>query len=255
LLVVALLVGSTIALASAMMPRSEIIFTRYDRIEVDIYRMDTLHRAMINMTPREGYDGSPSWSPNGELIAFTSDRAGALNVYIMDSLGRNVRAVTTTSDGAAFSSRWSSDGRRLYFFRFVAGREDVYQVNIDGTNFHRVTEVETRENIRRELDLDPNHLNSTISPDGRHSLYLMFRSGGWGIYMSNNDDKTPQHLANTGQQYNEPPAWSPDSERVLFVALTESGNDLFVVPATPGTSAIRLTQDHAQEAYVSWRPG
>lgn len=243
-----------VGIGTWLMPRSEVLFTRYYRIDVDVVRLDVLHRLTVNMTRREGYDGTPTWSPDGRLIAFTSDRTGPLSVYVMDSRGKEVRSVIPVQDGAAFSSRWSADGQRLYFFRFVGGREDIYQVNLDGSGFRQVTDVGARDSIRRELDIDPMRLNSAVSPDGRYYLYVMYRGGKWGIYMSDGAAGDPEHLADAGRQYTDPPAWSSDGRQVTFVALTDGGYDLFRVPAQPGSTAEQLTRDPAQEAYPSWRP-
>jgi len=253
-LVSLLFLSAFVAVGTWLMPRSEILFTRYDRTEVDVVRLDVLHRLTVNMTRRQGYDGTPTWSPDGRLIAFTSDRAGPLNVYVMDSRGRQTRSVIPVRDGAAFSSRWSADGRRLYFFRFVGGREDIYQIDLDGSNYRQVTEINARDSIRRELDFDPQRLNSTVSPNGRYYLYVMFRSGQWGIYMSDGALGEPIHLADAGQQYLDPPAWSRNGEQVTFVALMDGRYDLFRVPAQPGSAVERLTRDAAQEAHASWRP-
>lgn len=243
-----------IGIGAWSMPRNEILFMRYQRTDVDVVRLDVLHRLTVNMTRREGYDGTPTWSPDGRLIAFTSDRSGPLSVYVMDSRGKQVRSVIPVQDGAAFSSRWSADGQRLYFFRIIAGREDIFQVNLDGSNFRQVTDVDARNSIRQELDIDPLHLNSTVSPDGRYYLYVMYREGEWGIYISEGAGGEPEHLADAGQQYTDTPAWSGDGHQVTFVALTEGGYDLFRVPAQPGATAEQLTRDTAQESYPSWRP-
>ncbi len=240
--------------AGLVLPRNEIIYARYDRTEVDIFRLDVMHRLAVNITRRQGYDGTPSWSPDGRLIAFTSDRAGPLSVYVMDSRGKEVRSIVPVELGVAFSARWSSDGQRLYFFRSAAGRDDIYQVDLDGSNFQQITALDARDSIRRDLDMDPQRLNSSVSPDGRYYLYVMFRAGDWGIYMAEGAGGEARHLADAGQQYTDPPTWSADGEQVTFVALTESGFDLFSVPSEPGSIVTRLTQDRAQEAYPSWRP-
>ena len=45
-------------------------------------------------------DGSPSWSPDGNLIAFVSDRDGEYAMYIMNADGSNVQRISEGSDPA-----------------------------------------------------------------------------------------------------------------------------------------------------------
>jgi TolB protein len=49
-------------------------------------------------------DWSPTWSPDGKWLAFTSNRDGAPNIYVMDLNGGNVNRLT--SDGGDRPS-WS----------------------------------------------------------------------------------------------------------------------------------------------------
>jgi TolB protein len=42
----------------------------------------------------ENFD--PAWSPDGQFIAFMSDRDGNLNLYVMTSQGQEERALTST---------------------------------------------------------------------------------------------------------------------------------------------------------------
>jgi Tol biopolymer transport system component len=57
---------------------------------------------MLQLTNNSAYDGSPRWSPDGKLIAFSSDRAEPdhFDVYVMRSDGTDARQVTFTPAGA-----------------------------------------------------------------------------------------------------------------------------------------------------------
>ena len=78
----------------------------------------------------------PSWSPDGNWIAFTSDRGTqrarwdsgwewlqSLAIYVVRRDGTSLRRLTSI-DGYAGSPKWSSDGRRLIFYQSTP--KDVY---------------------------------------------------------------------------------------------------------------------------------
>lgn len=61
-----------------------------------------------------GDDIQPAWSPNGRSVAFSSNRSGTFDIYVMRTDGNDVRQITA---GAAdeTSPVWSPDGTRIAF--------------------------------------------------------------------------------------------------------------------------------------------
>jgi len=73
----------------------------------------------INLTRNAAFDGWPTWSPDGTLIAFASNRAGPANVgqlWVMAPDGTGLRQVTSGPWGHA-QPAWSRDGSKLYAYR------------------------------------------------------------------------------------------------------------------------------------------
>ena len=74
----------------------------------EIYAMDADGKNPQNLTNHPAEDWSPSWSPKGERIAFSSDRDGPKDgpheIYVMDADGNNPQRLTNhpTLDGVAF---------------------------------------------------------------------------------------------------------------------------------------------------------
>ena len=62
----------------------------------------------ITNNPAAADDFGPEWSPDGTRIAFTSDRDGNYDVYVMGADGSGQTRVTTTADGESFSPAWQS---------------------------------------------------------------------------------------------------------------------------------------------------
>jgi Tol biopolymer transport system component/imidazolonepropionase-like amidohydrolase len=61
------------------------------------------------------YKQSPAWSPDGKQIAYSSDKAGTADIYILDLATKSERRVTNLPDSAEIEPAWSPDGKKLAF--------------------------------------------------------------------------------------------------------------------------------------------
>ena len=61
------------------------------------------------------YKQSPAWSPDGNEIAYSCDRAGTADIYVLDLATKAERRVTQMSDSAELVPAWSHDGRKIAF--------------------------------------------------------------------------------------------------------------------------------------------
>ncbi len=92
----------------------------------------------------QGYAVSPSWSPNGQYLAFSWLRRygpgapGARDIYVMDVTTR--QWVQLTHDGGAndFPS-WSPDGRHIVFQSSRTGMDEIWSMLADGTQQKQLT--------------------------------------------------------------------------------------------------------------------
>ncbi len=92
----------------------------------------------------QGYAVSPSWSPNGQFLAFAWIRhygpgaPGAQDIYLMDVASR--QWVQLTHDGGKndFPS-WSPDGRHIVFQSNRSGREEIWTMLADGSQQKQLT--------------------------------------------------------------------------------------------------------------------
>ena len=92
------------------------------------YAIFTLERESgeINrVTHRSSNTFSPTWSPEGNRIAFVSDMDGALNLFVFDR-SENTLIQLTDLVGGVFSPCWSKDGERLAFSAYEKGGWDIY---------------------------------------------------------------------------------------------------------------------------------
>jgi Tol biopolymer transport system component len=84
---------------------------------------------------------APSWSANGQQIAFLSDRQGDADVFIMDAEGRDSRMVTRDDNNAEDRSpQFSPNGAYIAFIsNRLDGRFNIYLITADGNVLTRLT--------------------------------------------------------------------------------------------------------------------
>lgn len=77
-------------------------------------------------------DHSPSFSPDGERIAFVSNRSGTLEIWVSRRDGSGAVRLTSMNAVSTGSPRWSPDGRRIAFDSWASGRSGIYVVDTGG---------------------------------------------------------------------------------------------------------------------------
>ena len=128
--------------------------------------MDADGKNQQRLTENRRYDESPSWSPDGEWIAFSSDRKGDFEnfeIYVMDADGKNQQRLTENRVDDK-SPSWSPDGERIAFSsnREEEGSREIYVMDADGGNLRNLTN-------HPDSDGSPAWLNSpfSVSPAGK----------------------------------------------------------------------------------------
>ena len=140
---------------------SRVVFAMPSATGQEINVVDNLGQNRKTLTSG-GINGGPSFSPDGQRIAFVSSRDGTLDVYTMAADGRDVQRVTK-GIGMCLRPAWSPDGKRLAFTGTRNGNYEIYLVNIDGSNLVRVTRNDERDDyVCWHPDGKAWHLSATV---------------------------------------------------------------------------------------------
>ncbi|HEY3826517.1 MAG TPA: amidohydrolase family protein [Bryobacteraceae bacterium] len=67
----------------------------------------------VALTNDKYYKEDPAWSPDGKSIAYSSDKAGTEDIYILDVNTKTEKRVTSSAKSAEVAAAWSRDGRKL----------------------------------------------------------------------------------------------------------------------------------------------
>ena len=142
----------------------------------------------VRLTYSPALEVSPTWSPNGYEIAFTSDRTAPPQTYAMDREGSNLRRVTWIG-GYNDQAAWSPMGDRIVFAR-QAGGFQIMTISPDGTDEKWLGVGEQPK----------------WSPDGRHIVFIRRNGTRSDLWTCNADGSSPRQLTFYGDATQ--PAWS-----------------------------------------------
>ena len=233
---------------SEPMPEGKIAFVsegEFDHFEPypwEIYVMNADGTGVVRLTENPFFEDEPSWSPDGNRIAFVSGGVGYINIYVMNADGTGRVGLTDGFHNAC--PTWSPDGRRIAFeiFRDRPGEMngEIYVMNADGTEQVNLTKNPAEDR------------SPSWSPDGNRIAFVSDRDGNLEIYVMNADGMGVVRLTdNPSGEHN--PMWSPDGNRIAFVSDRDGNLEINVMDAD-GTGQINLTKNPAEDHYPSWSP-
>ncbi len=172
-------------------------------------------------------------------IAFTSDRDGNKEIYVMDVDGSDQRRLTS-SDGIDNYPAWSPDGNQIAFSSSREGNIEIYVMNADGSNQHRLTSTS-------EDDVTP-----AWSPNGNEIAFASTRGGTSNIYIMNVEG-SDQHKLTSNDTADFLPAWSPDGKKIAFNSRHDDHFNISVMDLD-GSNQHILTKNDANYYHPAWSP-
>jgi Tol biopolymer transport system component len=185
----------------------------------DIYIQRVGGERSINLTEDSPVDDySPVFSPDGEHIAFCSDRGGG-GIFLMGATGESARRLTDFGCNPA----WSSDGKEIVF-----GSLYVHSVGNRGTLSQLwIVNVETGET--HQLNTDGDAAQPSWSPNGSRIAYWAIDEGKRDIWtIPATGGEAVQLTYDESIDWN--PVWSPDGKYVYFSSDRSGSENLWRVP-------------------------
>ena len=158
------------------------------------------------------YNTSPALSPQGDKIAFISDRDIYLNIYLMDATtGKIIKKVAESGRAQNFeelnilfpSLTWSPDNITI-------------ALSLKSKGYDRIYTIDTEDNRFVELPVKMDGIESVSwSPDGDKIAFVGSNSSCSDIYVYNL--KTKELFNLTSDLFSDSdPKWAPDSKTIYF---------------------------------------
>ncbi|MBW8305036.1 MAG: amidohydrolase family protein [Brevundimonas sp.] len=225
----------------------------------DIYVMPVSGGEARAIASGVAWDMQPKWSPDGRHIAFTSDRAGGDNIWIMDADGSNPLQISKESFRLLNQPEWTPDGQ------FIVARKHFTSARSLGAGelwmYHRTGGGGVQMTERRTPQKDTGE--PAFSPDGRYLYFSDDATPGntfeyskdvnGQIYIIRRLDRETGEVDPyiTGPGGSIRPTPSPDGRSIAFIRRVRYQSVLYVMDIESGRET-PVFSGHDRDLQETW---
>lgn len=171
------------------------------------------------LTTENHYIDIVTVAPDGNWIAFDSNRSGNQDIWIMHKDGSELRQLTTSAAHDWVGS-WSPDGTQIFFHSIRYGNRDIFMMPVAGGAVKQLTSHPAEDMI------------PVCSPDGEKIAFVSNRSGNLNVWVMPINGGKPQQL--TFHTAGELVCWSPNGKQLVFSSKHMGHSELYLIPSEGG---------------------
>jgi Tol biopolymer transport system component len=199
----------------------------------------------IQLTASRRFSTSPTWTPAGNEVLFSSGevftdrRLYRTSLAAPPDVGRIQRVAAETPDATVFTANRDTTG--------ILYAREVFDPNIWLLDRQRDGSVATRVFAPSTwIDLNPQ-----FSRDGSRVAFESSRTGNLEIFTAREDGSHAVQLTSMGGPPTGSPSWSPDGRSIAFNSGAAGRSHVYIIQSEGG-SPRRLTADEENESLPTW---
>lgn len=238
------------AQAQTLSPATRLLTTSIRTGDTEVFWINPITGDAVNITKAPSSEERyPVWSPDGNQVAFTSNRGstakdpftGPFNLYVANIDGTNVRQLTTQQAPAVYYfPSWTADGKQIWFSLAddTKKKSVIGYVTPDGKDYKEIADGR----------------DGAISPDGKTIAFTKQVGKGYCLFAMDADGHNSRQLSQHEDEIGAvAPAWSFNGNQIVYSDQVGDALELFIYDITTKQSR-QLTLLGKISSSAAWSP-